>query len=311
MRYDVYVPRSGFSVRPPDLPRDPPDGQARSAEAEPDLDDTEELAAIPAAVAAKPEVMPAPAAGPLATPPPESPAADPPPGRRRMVRRLVEIPVLLAGALLVAIVIKSFLVQAYYIPSESMVPALEVGDRVLVEKVSFRFRDPQRGEIIVFEHPDAAVEGGVPTVVRSFFEDLGLVRPQQEVALIKRVVGLPGETITVHDGTVMVDGRALAEGTVVADRRSFPAFTVPADSYYMLGDNRGNSDDSRYSLGAVPREEVVGRAFVVLWPPGNASLSLRTHYAGDQPSPDDGRPALNTRPLALPRPDDAPEAPPP
>lgn len=216
---------------------------------------------------------------------------------------------LLAGALLVAFVIKSFLVQAYYIPSESMIPALEVGDRVLVEKVSFRFRDPRRGEIIVFEQPGVAMPGGITAAVRSFFEDLGLIRPEQDVALVKRVVGLPGETITVHDGTVLVDGRALGEEAIVTDGRSFPAFTVPADSYYMLGDNRGNSDDSRYSLGAVPRAEVVGRAFVVLWPPGNASLSLQTHYAGGQPSPDDARPALDFRPPALPRPDDAPEAP--
>lgn len=302
MRYDVYVPRPGFSVRPPDLPRQPPGLEAGSAEGAPGLDDTEELAVVPAA---------AETTGPPATPSPQAPAEDPPPRPRRMVRRLAATPVVLAVALLVAIVIKSFLVQAYYIPSESMVPALEVGDRVLVEKVSFRFRDPRRGEIIVFEQPGMAVSGGVPAAVRSFFEDLGLIRPQQDVALIKRVVGLPGETITVQDGTVLVDGLALAEGAVIADGRSFPAFTVPADSYYMLGDNRGNSDDSRYSLGAVPREEVVGRAFVVLWPPGNASLSLRTHYAGEQPSPDDARPALDIRPPALPRPDDAPEAPPP
>lgn len=300
MRYDVYVPRPGFSVRPPDLPREPPGVEARA----PGPDDTEELAVLPAVAEAE-------APGPLPTPSPAAPAEDPPPRRRRMVRRLVEIPVLLAGALLMAFVIKSFLVQVYYIPSESMVPALEVGDRVLVEKISFRFRDPRRGEIIVFEQPGVAVPGGMPAAVRSFFEDLGLIRPQQEVALIKRVVGLPGETITVHDGTVLVDGRALAEEAVVADGRSFPAFPVPADSYYMLGDNRGNSDDSRYSLGAVPREDVVGRAFVVLWPPGNASLSLRTYYAGGQGSPDDPRPALDIRPPALPRPDDAPEAPPP
>lgn len=275
--------------------------EARPEEGAPGAADTEELEAVPATSGVP---------GPPATPFPAAPAEDPPPPRR-MVRRLVEVPVLLAGALLVAFVIKSFLVQAYYIPSESMLPALEVGDRVLVEKVSFRFRDPRRGEIIVFEQPGVAVAGGIPAEVRSFFEDLGLIRPQQEVALIKRVVGLPGETITVHEGTVLVDGRALAEDAVVADGRSFPAFTVPADHYYMLGDNRGNSDDSRYSLGAVPRAEVVGRAFVVLWPPGNASLSLRTHYAGEQPSPDDARRALDIRPPALPRPDDAPEAPPP
>lgn len=275
MTFETYVPRPGFSVRPSDLP-----SRVR-------------------------EEMRARAPAPMAAPPA--------PTRRRhpMVRRAAEIPMLVAGALVLAFLIKAFLLQAFYIPSGSMIPALEIGDRVLVEKLTYRFRDPQRGEIIVFERPGTTVDGGAGTAVRSFFEDLGLVGPPADVALIKRVLGLPGETVEVRKGTLMVDGRRLVEEGIVSDGRSFPPFTVPEDSYYLLGDNRGNSDDSRYSLGAIPREAVVGRAFVVLWPPANASLSLRTHYAGGNSTTADGHPAPVYSPPALPRSDNAPEASPP
>lgn len=272
MSFEAHVPRPDHTVRPPDLPprvREP--------------------------------LPPYPRAGVG-----EAAAATGQGHQRATVRRLTELPALLVGALVVAVVIKALLVQAFYIPSESMVPALEIGDRILVEKVTYRLRDPHRGEVVVFEHPQAVGQGGAGAAVRSFLVDLGLLQPLRDTALVKRVIGLPGETITIRQGRVLVDGQALTERTVIPDGRSFPAFTVPDDSYYLLGDNRGNSDDSRYSLGAVPREAVVGRAFVIAWPPGNVSLSLRRHYAGGD---HDGRFSPAIAPPALPQPDDAPEAP--
>jgi len=269
--WEAYVPRPGYSVRPPDL--DEGTRWAMRADA-------------PALVVGEPE----------------APVEEG--GRRRRLgpglRRIAEVPLLIVGALALAFVIKAFLVQAFYIPSGSMIPSLEVGDRVLVEKVSYRFREPQRGEVIVFQRPGAEPEGGLGPAVRSFFEGLGLVQPDEDIDLIKRVIGLPGETVEVREGTVIIDGQPLPEAYILPDGRSFPRVAVPDDLYYLLGDNRANSDDSRYSLGMVPAEEVVGRAFVILWPPRNASVSLGTDYAGVGPPARAGQPADILTPPDLP-----------
>jgi signal peptidase I len=213
--------------------------------------------------------------------------ADLPPSQREALRAgdarrtragLGELPLLLLVALVLAFLIKTFLVQAFYIPSGSMMDTLQINDRVLVEKVSFRFRDPERGEIIVFRRPGVEEERGPGAILRSFFEGLGLIAPDAEIDLIKRVVGLPGETVDITDGIVQVDGVPLAEPYVLPDVRDFGPVEVPVGEYFMLGDNRSNSDDSRYGLGTVPRESVVGRAFVILWPPGSATFRLRHDY---------------------------------
>lgn len=243
---DLYVPLAGRSVRPPDLHSPPRDG-AHERDTRPT--------------------------------PPEPEQAEPQPATAW--RRYAELPMLVGAALVLAFVIKTFLLQAFYIPSESMVPALQVGDRVLVEKVSYRLREPARGEVAVFRRPGVDGAEGIGESLRSFLAALGLVQPDTDVDVIKRIVGLPGEKVVVRRGTVVVDGRALAEPSVIPETRSFPPVTVPDDSYYVLGDNRTNSDDSRYSLGAVPRELIVGRAFMIVWPPGNVSVSLRKHYAGE------------------------------
>jgi signal peptidase I len=191
---------------------------------------------------------------------------------------LGELPLLLVVALVLAFLIKTFLVQAFYIPSGSMMDTLQINDRVLVEKVSFRFREPERGEIIVFRRPGIEVDRGPAAVLRSFFEGLGIIAPDAEIDLIKRVVGLPGETLEITDGIVRVDGVLLTEPYTLPDVRDFGPVEVPAEHYFMLGDNRSNSDDSRDSLGTVPADDVVGRAFVILWPPSNATFRLRHHY---------------------------------
>jgi signal peptidase I len=181
---------------------------------------------------------------------------------------LLEWVVLIGGALVIAFVIKTFLFQAFYIPSESMTPTLQVGDRVLVNKLSYRLHDVNRGDIVVFESPDAPGAGDVKD-------------------LVKRVIGLPGETVEARDGQVYVDGRPLDEpylpkGTTT-DIRTIPQHCerpaggqaagckVPADSIFVLGDNRGASKDGRV-FGPIKESEIVGRVFVRIWPLGELGL---------------------------------------
>ena len=207
--------------------------------------------------------------------------------RKRSVRGIVEMWGLVVVALLLAFVIKTFLVQAFYIPSGSMIPTLEIRDRVLVEKVSYRFRDPERGEVIVFQRPGAeAARSGVSGQLRSFLEGLGLAQPDADIDLIKRVIGLPGERVRVSKGVVYINGKRLREPYAQPETRSFPVTVVPEGQLFMMGDNRMNSQDSRFpELGTVPLRNVVGRAFVILWPPSQATTSLDRDYpkVGENP----------------------------
>lgn len=169
-------------------------------------------------------------------------------GMSRSTRSAIEWVAVIVGALVVALVVKTFLIQAFYIPSESMVPTLKVGDRVLVNKLSYTTGDIERGDVVVFARPGGPGSDGI--------EDL-----------IKRVVGLPGETVEGRDGGVYVDGEALPE-TYLPDgveTSVFPPYEVPEDHVWVMGDNRGASDDSR-RFKAVPTSDVVGRAFVIIWP---------------------------------------------
>ena len=187
-----------------------------------------------------------------------------------------ELPVLLLIAFVLALLIKTFLVQAFYIPSESMVPTLEVGDRVLVNKVVYHLHPPRRGDVIVFENPNEAPVHRNP--VSAFWhwvtEGLG-VSTDPEKDYIKRVIGLPGDVVEVRDCTVFVNGTALNEPYTNPDDPgscSFPSTRVEADHLFVMGDNRGNSNDSRYGLGQIPYDKVVGRAFVIIWPPSRAGF---------------------------------------
>jgi len=174
-------------------------------------------------------------------------------GANRRNRAVIEWVVLIAVALGVAFVARQFVFQLFYIPSESMVPALEVNDQVFVNKLAYDFGDPERGDLIVFERPD----------------DWNV-----DVAdLVKRVVGLPGESIEGRNGRVYVDGRVLAEpylaeGVTTGD---FGPTKVPAGHYFMMGDNREHSNDSR-AYSAVDRDEFVGKVVMTVWPLDRLSI---------------------------------------
>lgn len=185
---------------------------------------------------------------------------------------LRELPVLLLVAFVLALLIKTFLVQAFYIPSASMEPTLQIGDRVLVNKIPYRFHPPRRGDIIVFSdpHPPAtARRNPVSAFVRWLTEGLGVSsNPQKD--FIKRVIGVPGDTVEIDGrGTVFVNGKALSEPYIspFRDNRPYGPIRVRPRSLFVLGDNRTLSNDSRFGLGFIPYDKVVGRAFVVIWPP--------------------------------------------
>lgn len=179
-----------------------------------------------------------------------------------------ELPGLLLAALAVAVLIKTFLVQPFYIPSGSMIPTLEINDRVMVSKLNYRFGDPQRGDIVVFRNPyvPRGDESFFEAAVRSVLEALG-IRTENGDDLIKRVIATGGEEIAIRDNRVWIDGEPLAEsylpaGTVMADQ---PARVIPEGSVFLMGDNRAQSSDSRV-FGPVAESEIVGEAVVRIWP---------------------------------------------
>jgi signal peptidase I len=146
-------------------------------------------------------------------------------------------------ALVLALVLRALVIQAFWIPSGSMIPALLPRDRVLVAKFWYSFAEPKRGQIIVFKYP---------------------VDPKRD--FVKRLVALPGETVEIIDGEVIIDGTSLEEPYVKNhDTLSFGPVTVPEGHYFMLGDNRPNSQDGRF-WGFVPEANIKGPAFLRYWP---------------------------------------------
>jgi signal peptidase I len=175
---------------------------------------------------------------------------------------------LLLTALLIAVVIKTFLVQPFWIPTPSMVPTIEVNDRVMVNKLTMNFSDVNRGDIVVFRDPAAPdLDETIPeAVVRSVLEAIG-IRVRGFDDLIKRVVALPGETFSISENKVHINGVPLDEpylppGTAMPDTGPI---TLGEDEVFVMGDNREFSLDSR-SFGPIPLEDVIGKAFLVIWP---------------------------------------------
>ena len=181
-------------------------------------------------------------------------AVEPDQRKRRSVKAAVEWIAIIVGALLVALVIKATLIQAFYIPSESMVPQLHIGDRVLVNKLSYRMHDINRGDIVVFERPKGETDPRIKD-------------------LIKRVIGLPGETIEARDGKVLINDRLLSEPYLPpgVTTTNLPRQLIPPDHYFVMGDNRSNSRDSRV-FRAIAEDLIVGRAFIRVWPVDDLTL---------------------------------------
>jgi signal peptidase I len=222
-------------------------------------------------------------------------ARDPDPKKQKkhsLLTQITELPILVLFAFAIAVLIKTFLVQAFFIPSESMLPTLEVGDRVLVEKLSYRFGEPERGDVVVFartvfggEHPD------VPWYqdARNFLRELLGLPTGLEEDYIKRIVGTEGDVIayTGKPRQLTVNGKPVDERSHIhggEDLGSTPlngqeckrlrmekvdeGCRVPTGKVFVMGDNRSNSEDSRV-IGPIEEAKIVGHAFVVLWPIGN------------------------------------------
>ncbi|MGW1463815.1 signal peptidase I [Streptomyces sp. NPDC002308] len=222
--------------------------------------------------------------------------------RRRRRSRVIEIPLLLVFALLIALLLKTFVVQAFVIPSGSMEQTIRIGDRVLVDKMTPWFNaEPQRGDVVVFKDPggwlgegETVGTGTAPVGIRQakeFLTFIGLLPSADEQDLIKRVIAVGGDTVKCcgKDGRLTVNGVAVDEPYLnLGDVPSAIQFEVkvPEGRIFVMGDHRSNSADSRYHLGngfhgTVPLSDVVGRAVVIAWPAGHwATLGQRDAFAG-------------------------------
>ena len=185
---------------------------------------------------------------------------------------------IVALAIALALGIQAFVVKPYQIPSPSMKPTLDIGQRVLVNRASTRLgADPDPGDVVVF-HPPAGAEMGNECGVPKE-QGQPCPEPTEEMSdtnFIKRVVAGPGDTLSIKDGIPIVDGEPLEADYTNPCRGlggcDFPTqITIPPDHYFMMGDNRGRSDDSRY-WGPVPRDWIIGKAFFTYWPPGRIGI---------------------------------------
>lgn len=209
-----------------------------------------------------------------------------------------ELPLLIGIALLLALLIKTFLVQAFSIPSDSMQNTLQRGDRVLVDKLTPWFgSEPQRGEVVVFHDPGGWLENTAspePNIAQKFLSFIGLMPSAEEKDLIKRVIAVGGDTVECKkNGPVKVNGKALDEksfvfsGDTPCNDEPFGPLKVEDGRIWVMGDHRQNSLDSRYHQelpghGTVSNDEVVGRAVVVAWPVDRWSV-LSVPDTFDQP----------------------------
>jgi signal peptidase I len=190
---------------------------------------------------------------------------------------LLELVLIVAVALGLALGIQAFLVKPYRIPSESMEPTLNVNQRVLVNRIGTHFGDPDVGDIVVFHPPQGAVDGGQCGVTQPHDEPCPKPTPKKaDVNFIKRVVAGPGDRIAIVNGHVVRNGKPIHESYIRecgggADCNFPKPIRIPAEHWFMMGDNRGSSDDSRF-WGPIPKSWIVGGAFATYWPPGRIGL---------------------------------------
>jgi signal peptidase I len=197
--------------------------------------------------------------------------------RKSLVRSGAELVLTVAGALLLALLVEAFVVKPYKIPSASMEPTLKINQRVLVDRIGSHFGSPQIGDIVVFHPPaddtdcanplEGAPEEGQPEAHAC--DAVGHAESTQ--TFIKRVVGLPGDRIRIVNGHVIRNGHREADAYTIRCGTSASCnfrgtITVPKGDYYMMGDNRPDSEDSRF-WGPVPRAWIIGQAFFTYWPP--------------------------------------------
>jgi len=196
---------------------------------------------------------------------------------------LREVPIIVVSALVVAVVIKTFFIHFFFVPSGSMENTLRVGDRIAVNKFSAMFSDIRRGEVVVFKDPDnwlgaapAATGNTIPRDIKRALVDVGVLPDPAEQYLVKRTIGVGGDHIVCCD----VKGRLQVNGTSINETYLFPGntpsdskfdVTVPKGFIWVMGDHRGASADSRFHTddihkGFVPLSDVVGRAEFVVWP---------------------------------------------
>jgi len=184
---------------------------------------------------------------------------------RRSRRWLAEWTVVVVIALALAVVVRVYVAQMFYIPSGSMLPTLQIGDRIIVDKLSYDFGSVHRGDIVVFRRPP--------------------LEEADYADLVKRVIGLPGDVISLSQGRVEINGRPLAEPWLPnPPPPTLPSplpegfsllhpYTVPAGEYFVMGDNRTDSEDSRY-FGPIPGSLIVGKMVFQVWPPGDADALI-------------------------------------
>jgi len=155
-----------------------------------------------------------------------------------------------AIAVILAVIIRVFLFQPFYIPSGSMEPTLTKGDRIIVSKINYRLSSPQRGDVIVFKYP---------------------VNPDKD--FIKRVIGLPGETLEIRDNKLYINGEFVEQPFLppYLTYGDFGPVTIPEGRYFMMGDNRNNSEDSRF-WGTLPSENIIGKTLLIYWPFNRAQV---------------------------------------
>jgi len=191
---------------------------------------------------------------------------------------IVELVVIVGFAIGLALLIQAFIVKPYQIPTGSMIPTLQIDQRVLVQRVGYHFGDPQIGDIVVFHPPkgaDTSEQCGAP---QGKGEVCAAPVPEpDETNFIKRVVAGPGDTLKIDDGHAIVNGKPIEDDFIkpcgaIGRGCNFPTeVTIPEDHYFMMGDNRGQSDDSRF-WGPVPSDWIIGKAFATYWPPDRIGI---------------------------------------
>lgn len=187
-----------------------------------------------------------------------------PPARRRHAKKpstsrtIIEWASVIIVAVLLAFLVRTFIFQTFYIPSGSMEPTLQIGDRIIVSKLSYDFHSVHRGDIIVFHAPPAEATACADPSVKD---------------LVKRVIGLPGETISSVGNTVLINGKPIAQPWFPATPLGPPIQTthIPANSYFVMGDNRTDSCDSR-SWGTLPGSNIIGHVVFKIWPPSQIGI---------------------------------------